>query len=275
MNTATAITSELAKLSSEEKAAVLRRFFKTGPGEYGEGDRFLGVKVPEIRSIVKRFKKSASLSTVNLLTGSSYHEERLAGFLLLVEMFSKAVKKEDRKAIGDLLDFYLSIIERGNNWDLVDLVAPKILGVAMLIDPRQEALAASLSESKSLWRCRVSIVSTLTLIKAGNFRLALDLAIFFANHEHDLIHKACGWMLREVGKKDRNTLISFLDRWAAQLPRTTLRYAIEHLPPAKRMEYMVKKDEAVRPSKKKPVEEPEPYVPMSHRLSIPSKKKNK
>ena len=271
MQIAPDISAELSHLSDSDKALTLSRFFKTGKGEYGEGDRFLGVKVPEIRSIVKKYHKSASLADVDLLTRSTFHEERLAGFLLLVAIYEKAKKSKGPHTEEDILSYYLNIIERGNNWDLVDLVAPKILGDAMVGDKSREAIAVQLLSTDNLWKQRCGIVSTLPLIKNGDFELALDAISMLKNHPHDLIHKACGWMLREVGKKDKNIMLAFLDKHCTQLPRTTLRYALEHLEPKQKMDYMTRKDVAQRNLKitELPKEKP---IPMSHRLSLPKRK---
>lgn len=272
MQVATKISAELRILANEQQAAILSGFFKTGKGEYGEGDRFLGVKVPQTRALVKRFHKAATITDVDLLTKSGYHEERLAGFLLLIELYNAAAKKNDADTVEDILSYYLSILERGNNWDLVDLVAPKILGDAIFNNKSKEIESIKLLSSNSLWKIRTAIVSTLPLIKHGDFDLAIDAVTIMKSHEHDLIHKACGWMLREIGKKDRNVLTAYLDKYCMQLPRTTLRYAIEHLEPRDRMNYMTRKDEAIRLSRKgAPENPPAEAIPMSHRLSIHKK----
>ncbi len=271
MNAAFKISEALSDVACKEQAEVLSYFFKTGPGEYGEGDRFLGVKVPKTREIVKRFKKLGTLSDVDLLTSSTFHEERLAGFFLLIELYNAAKKRKLENETAEIVNFYRSIIERGNNWDLVDLVAPKILGDRLTTANDAEHILMQLASSENLWKQRVSIVSTLPLIKKGDFDLALDIVIFLIPHEHDLIHKACGWMLREVGKKEEAILLAFLDRYCTQLPRTTLRYAIERLEPRRRLAYLTRKEEASR-DKSKPRKE-EKRIPMSHRLTIPKKKK--
>lgn len=272
MDAAYKISAELSIAASSETAKVLERFFKTGPGEYGEGDRFLGVKVPKVRETVKKFHKLGTLTDVDLLTKSTFHEERLAGFLLLIELYNASKKRKDEASLAQIVDFYRSILDRGNNWDLVDLIAPKILGDRLSTGKDAEPILMQLAASDNLWKQRVSIVSTLPLIKKGVYDLTLDLAIFLIPHEHDLIHKASGWMLREVGKKDERMLLAFLDHYCTKLPRTTLRYAIERLEPRHRLQYMTMKDEA-SPDKAKPKKKEEKHIPMSHRLTLPKKNK--
>ena len=272
MEAAYRISSEISAHADPEQAKVLERFFKTGPGEYGEGDRFLGVRVPQVREIIKRLHKLGTLRDVELLTKSTFHEERLAGFLLLVELYNSAKKKKEEKTVAEIVDYYRSIMERGNNWDLVDLVAPKILGDRLLSQNQDaETILMQLAASDNLWKQRVSIVATLPLIKNGMHDLTLDLAIYLIPHRHDLIHKASGWMLREVGKKDERLLLAFLDRYCTKLPRTTLRYAIEKLEPRHRLQYMTMKDEACRDATKP--RKKEKHIPMSHRLTLPKKVK--
>ena len=271
MDAAYRISSEISAQADAKQAEVLQRFFKTGPGEYGEGDRFLGVKVPNVREIVKKHRKLGTLDDVDLLTKSTYHEERLAGFLLLIELYEASKKKKDEESAAMIVDFYRSILERGNNWDLVDLVAPKILGDRLSNGRDAEPILMQLAASDNLWKQRVSIVATLPLIKKGMCDLTFDLAIYLIPHQHDLIHKATGWMLREVGKKDERLLMAFLDHYCTKLPRTTLRYAIERLEPRRRQQYMTMKDEAC-PTAKRP-RKPEKHIPMSHRLTLPKKVK--
>ena len=271
MNVASKISARLAQLSDPQKAKKLSSFFKTGPGDYGEGDRFLGIPVPETRAIVKNHKKEGTLSDVDLLTRSTYHEERLAGFLLLIELYNSSKKRDDQKQKSEILEFYKEILERGNNWDLVDLVAPKILGDSLISSPEAEHILVQLASSDNLWKQRVSIVATLPLIKSGQYDLTFDLVIQLIPHTHDLIHKACGWMLREIGKKDQKMLLAFLDHYCTQLPRTTLRYAIERLEGRHKLSYMTRKDESSR-DKSLPRKESK-QIPMSHRLTISKKKK--
>lgn len=221
-------------LASSEKAAILSRFFKTGKGEYGEGDLFLGIPVPEVRAVSRRFA-AAEFSDVQKMLMSPYHEHRLSALLVLVEKFAR--NRRSPTARKEVVDFYLVNATRANNWDLVDLSAPKILGEWMIENP-SPALLDKLSESNSLWEQRIAIVSTLTLIRAMRFADTLRLAKRFLSHSHPLMHKATGWMLREVGKRDMTTLREFLDEHAARMPRTALRYAIEKMDAEERKAYM-------------------------------------
>lgn len=232
------IESLLLEREDPEQAFHLMRFFKTGKGEYGEGDAFLGIKVPVTREIVSRYKKIGTLDDVELLTRSPWHEIRLAGFLLAIEIYKRARKSETERR--HIVDYYLTILERGNNWDLVDLVAPKILGDWLLDYPDERMILDELAaRDDGLWRQRVSIVSTWTLIRDGEFKEALRLSEKFLGHGHDLIHKATGWMLREVGKRNGlSDLLAFLDTNAPRMPRTMLRYAIEKLPEQTRRHYL-------------------------------------
>ncbi len=216
------------------QAAHLCRFFKTGKGEYGEGDRFLGIRVPATRSIVREFRQEVEIADIDRLLMSGWHEIRLAGFLLLVEIFKRS---KDKRPV---VDYYLSVIDRGNNWDLVDLVAPKILGEWLLAHPRERSLLYELAGMDgSLWHQRVAVVACWTLIRGGEFGDTLRLAELLMGHKHDLIHKATGWMLREVGKRGgMPELLLFLDRHAARMPRTMLRYSIEKLSMEERARYM-------------------------------------
>ena len=234
MTAAQLIERELIALRNEEKAAHLSRFFKSGPGEYGEGDRFLGVAVPQTRAIVKTvLSESAAVpSDVELLTRSPWHEVRLAGFLVLVNLYKQALKRRDEAQQQSLADLYLQLIPRGNNWDLVDLVAPKVLGEHALRHPSGRPILHQLaSREGDLWAQRVGVVATWTLLRVGIYSDTLAICERLLDHPHDLIHKATGWMLREMGKRGGETeLIGFLDRHALRMPRTMLRYSIERLP---------------------------------------------
>lgn len=221
-------------LASPEKAAILSRFFKTGKGEYGEGDRFLGIPVPEVRAVSRRFA-AAEFSVVRQMLMSPYHEHRLSALLVLVEKFARTLHSPTERK--EVVKFYLDNATRANNWDLVDLSAPKILGEWMLDHPSPELLDR-LSRSESLWEQRIAIVSTLTLIRASRFADTLRLAERYLTHSHPLMHKATGWMLREVGKRDMATLCEFLDAHTPRMPRTALRYAIERMDAEERKAYM-------------------------------------
>ena len=211
------IYEALLALYSEEKRLILPRFFKTGKGEYGESDRFIGVVVPNIRLVAKEFK-DASFTTVKELLASPWHEMRLCGLLILVQQSRKEVSRE-------VFDFYLSVTDRINNWDLVDLTAPQIVGGYLLDKPRD--VLYRLAESPLLWDNRIAIVSTVTFIRRGDLEDTYQLATKMMGHPHDLMHKAIGWMLREAGKKDSERLYDYVEAHRLEMPRTMLRYAIE------------------------------------------------
>jgi 3-methyladenine DNA glycosylase AlkD len=223
------VKRELRKAADPEKAAVLRRFFKTGPGQYGQGDVFLGVTVPQSRAIAKKYAEIA-LPEIKTLLSSEIHEERLVALLLLVQ--NKGAEGKEQEQIAK---FYLDNIRQVNNWDLVDLSAPRILGPF-----NDRPLLYKLAKSDNIWERRIAIVATLHFIRQGDFGDTLKIAEMLLHDKHDLIHKAAGWMLREVGKKDAMALEQFLDSHYASMPRTMLRYAIERLPAEKRLRYMKK-----------------------------------
>lgn len=236
------IVDEMTSLFDEEQARQLSRFFKTGQGEYGEGDRFLGIKVPITRSIVKKYITEVSLEEIDKLISSEWHEIRLAGFLLLLELYKLKIKSREYKSAGSLVKFYLSRIDKSNNWDLVDLVSEYILGDWIMKNPEDEYILFELAAKQGyLWHQRVSIVSTFTLIKAGKFDLTFKIAELFLDHPHDLIHKATGWMLRETGKRGgKEKLVEFLNMYKFRMPRTMLRYAIERFPEEERKFFLNK-----------------------------------
>lgn len=233
LNTAAGVKACLLSYARNDKAAGLRRFFKTGPGQYGEGDRFCGVMVPQLRSVAGQ-ALGLSRNEIEYLIQDELHEVRLCGFLILVEQYRRQPEKR-----ADIVDYYLSRLYRANNWDLVDLTAPKILGHWLLDHDR--SVLYLLSESQSLWEQRVAIVCTITLIAQHQFEDSLALVKKQMQHPHDLMHKANGWMLREIGKRDRSVLTAFLEEYTTQLPRTTLRYAIEHYSAEERQYYLKKK----------------------------------
>ena len=211
------IVKELIQYSDPEKKAVLPRFFKTGPGEYGEGDRFLGVVVPSTRKVAKQFKDS-SYEVLEALLESEWHECRLCALLILIEKYKQSPE--------DAVNFYLGHTAGINNWDLVDLSAPYILG-DYLSNQENRRILYELAGSPDMWEQRISVVSTLMLIRRGFYMDTIELAKKFIDTKHDLIQKAVGWMLREVGKRNEDLLISFLDEYRHRMPRTMLRYAIE------------------------------------------------
>ncbi|MFH1046159.1 MAG: DNA alkylation repair protein [Candidatus Omnitrophota bacterium] len=229
--TAQALQKDLKNYSSKEKAKILQRFFKTGPGEYAQGDRFIGVKVPQIRAVVKKHRDIDIKHVVTLLK-SPIHEERLAALLLLVLRYKQSKQPGQEK----IYQIYLKHTRQINNWDLVDLSAEHIVG-AFLRDKTKTPLYA-LAQSASLWERRIAMLSTFHYIKQGFFEEALKIASLLLRDEEDLIHKAVGWMLREVGKRDNAVEEQFLRRHYRQMPRTMLRYAIEKFPEAKRQAYL-------------------------------------
>lgn len=227
-------------MGDEAQAKHLMRFFKCAPGQYGHGDRFLGIKVPTTRALVKESRSLVGIEDAADLIRSEWHEVRLAGFLFLIELYKKAERTKNKSLIEETLKTYIDLIPYGNNWDLVDLVAPKILGEYLLCHPEKRYVLDVFSEfSDSLWHQRVAIVATWTLICNGIYEDTLNLAKKYLNHSHDLIHKASGWMLREIGKRGgENELRSFLDLHATSMPRTMLRYSIERLPENERQYYL-------------------------------------
>lgn len=225
------ITAELQALSQDEKRKMLPHFFKTGKGEYGEGDVFLGIVVPNVRNVARKHK-AESLNEVSQLLGSAWHEVRLCGLIIMVEQFKRA-DDTMRKAIFDL---YLSLTDRINNWDLVDLSCPSIVG-AYLLDKSRDILY-QLAESTLLWDNRIAIVSTYTFIRNGQLEDTFALATRMMVHKHDLMHKAIGWMLREAGKRNEQRLYKYIMQHRNTMPRTMLRYAIEKFPPNVRAQLM-------------------------------------
>lgn len=234
-----AIITRLTYLSSADKAKVLARFFQTGPGQYGEGDRFIGVTVPKVREVAREFS-SATLEDIHRLLQSEIHEARLCALLILVEQYRRARRDAARRS--EIVRFYLDHATQANNWDLVDLSCPKILGQWLAqpdINPGADPeILFTLAHSGNLWLERIAIVSTMPLIAAGRFDITLTLAEQYLSHPHPLIHKATGWMLREAGKRHLPTLLTFLDAHAPAMPRTALRYAIEKLPDDLRHHYL-------------------------------------
>lgn len=225
---------ELNSLANPQKAEVLMRFFKCGKGEYGEGDLFLGVVVPEQRKIVKKYYAGISLAGIRKLMNGKFHEYRLAGLLMLVEKFERAGEKSRK----DIFEFYLKNIQRINNWDLVDLTAPKIAGAHLLNKDRK--ILYKLAKSKNLWERRIAILATFYFIRNNQFEDAFKIAEILLSDTHDLIHKAVGWMLREAGKRDQKSAEIFLQKHCQKMPRTMLRYAIERFEEKKRKIYLKK-----------------------------------
>jgi 3-methyladenine DNA glycosylase AlkD len=228
------IERELAELADAEHAEVLQRFFKTGPGGYGEGDVFLGIRVPQLRRIA-RAHRTSSTATCRALLASAIHEHRFVALAILCLQFERADSTDRDRLAG----FYLDHRDRVNNWDLVDASAPYLLADRVAAAPRK--LLDPLVASDVLWDRRIAVLATFPLIRQGSFDQTLRVCEALLGDTHDLIHKATGWMLREIGKRDQPALHGFLDRHAATMPRTMLRYAIERLPEEERRRYMTAK----------------------------------
>jgi 3-methyladenine DNA glycosylase AlkD len=226
-----ALRRRLRACADPARAKAGQWFFKTGPGEYGEGDRFLGIRVPALRGCVREFA-TLDRTSVTTLLHSPWHEERLLAVLLLVRQYDRGTTA-DRAAIFRL---YLRSLRYINNWDIVDSSAPQIVG--RHLDGNGRATLVRLAKARLLWSRRVAMLATFHTIKQGDFSDAIAIATMLLTDTHDLIHKASGWMLREVGQRDRQALEAFLDRHVGAMPRTMLRYAIEKLPPARRRHYL-------------------------------------
>ncbi|MBO4605771.1 MAG: DNA alkylation repair protein [Bacteroidales bacterium] len=237
------LLSRMQRLADPSQVAGLSRFFKTGPGQYGEGDKFLGIKVPGTRQAVKECWKELTMADLEECIASEYHEVRLAALLALVEMFkhSKGPKREE------CVQFYLSHTDRINNWDLVDLSCYPLLGV-WLLDKDRSLLYDLARNGKNIWEQRIGMVSTMTFVRAGQLDDTFAIADILLYHPHDLIQKAVGWLLREAGKRDQSALESYLkgvmpggDRAPRyrSMPRTALRYAIEKFPEPLRQRYLL------------------------------------
>lgn len=228
------IENELRQLATDEKRIVLQRFFKTAPGQYGEGDRFLGVTVPLTRIVAKKHLAMPLNEIIELLQ-SEWHEVRLCALLMMCKRF----KKGDSATRKDIFNYYIENTGRINNWDLVDLSAPNIVGGYLMDKPRD--LLYRMAESELLWDNRIAIVATLAFIKHKDSDDTYRLALKMMNHKHDLMHKAIGWMLRESGKRDDDRrLFNFVDEYRKRMPRTMLRYAIEKFTDEER-KYLMRK----------------------------------
>ena len=228
------LLSEMLAHADPSQVAGLSRFFKTGPGQYGEGDKFLGIKVPVTREVVKRSWRELDFADLEECIASEYHEVRLAGLLALVQLFSHA---KDQSVAQFCVDFYLAHTQYINNWDLVDLSCYPLLGV-WLLDKDRALLYELARNGKTLWEQRIGIVSTMTFIRHGQIADTFAIADILLQHPHDLIHKAVGWLLREAGKRDKAALEAWLEPRYRTMPRTMLRYAIEKFPEAERQRYL-------------------------------------
>ncbi len=228
------LKNDLKFLANFEHANNLQWFFKTGKGQYGEGDVFIGVKVPQIRKVAKRYI-NLSLLEIKKLLYSRIHEERLCGFLIMVDKFTKSSDTEKKK----IFDFYIKNARRANNWDLVDLSCHKIVGEYLL--KRDKKILYKFAVSKNLWQRRISVISTFYFIKNKKYKDSFKLAKILMDDKHDLIHKAVGWMLREVGNRNLFEEEKFLKKYYKKMPRTMLRYAIEKFEENKRIAYLKNK----------------------------------
>ena len=228
------LRAELRAVATPQKAKASAWFFKSGPGQYGEGDKFLGVTLPEQRVIAKKYKDLA-LKDVEKLIMSPLHEERLTGLIILVGQY----KNGDEAQRREIYDFYIAHTNCVNNWDLVDLSAEHIVGPWLDGRPEKMQVLQKLADSDWLWDRRIAMIATFDYIYKGRADEALQIAELLINDKHDLIQKAVGWMLREIGKRvDKQVLTRFLDKHATTMPRTSLRYAIEHFDPGLRTHYM-------------------------------------
>lgn len=227
------IVAKLKDAADESLIPVLEYFFKTGKGQYGEGDVFIGLKNPQTRAFAKEYRAIPLADVVSLLK-NPIHQVRLLALLIMAWQYKKGT--EEKKS--EILQLYLDNTKYINNWDLVDLSAPDIVGCELLRGKRD--FLPRLVNSGFLWEERIAVISTITLVRHGEFGLTIELVKVFMNHPHDLIHKVCGWVLREIGKKDRRVLTDFLNEYKLNLPRTTLRYAIEHYPQEERKVFLTK-----------------------------------
>ena len=248
MMTAIDIIQYMESLHDEEQRQILMRFFKTGPGEYGEGDEFIGLKVPQTREVVKAAAKDLPLDEIPALLESRWHEVRLCGLLMMVSKFEKLTGKRwinDERAIqgrDEIMTLYLDHAEQANNWDLVDMSAPKILGHWLMLPTHlgdKQTIVDALAYSENLWRQRMSMVCTWKTTQMGDPSWCLRYAEIHLHHPHDLMHKAVGWMLREVGKRvSMDLLRDFLRQHVHEMARTSLRYAIEQMTEEERSYWM-------------------------------------
>ncbi len=227
------VIRDLKALHDPTSAAFFPKFFKTGKGEYGEGDVFMGVTVPQMRSVAK-LHHDLALPEVEKLLENKIHEVRMVGLFILVSQYQRA---KDPKIKKQLVKFYLDHLEAVNNWDLVDSTAPQILGHSLL-DQKDRKILYTFVTKNHLWTQRIGIVATQELIRRGQYEDTIKLSELLLTHKHDLIHKAVGWMLREMGKKDVKLLEKFLAKHGAKMPRTMLRYAIEKFPEPQRKRYL-------------------------------------
>ena len=230
------IKKDLQELSNPEKAKVYMRFFKTQKGHYGEGDKFIGVTMPEQRKIAMKYYKSTQLKELQKLITSPIHEHRMTALIILTYKYPKV--DEDTKK--EIYEFYMKNYDCINNWDLVDVTAPKIVGTYLLDRYSRRRILYEFANSDHLWKKRIAIISTFTFIRNNDFKETINISEILLNDKHDLIHKAVGWMLREMGKINEKQLINFLDKHYKEMPRTMLRYSLEKLSEKQKAHYMKK-----------------------------------
>ena len=234
------VSDRLESLADPQMALTQAWFFKTGPGEYGEGDKFFGLRVPQVRAVAKEFK-DLPLDQIKQLALGEYHEERFAAFAILVSQYKRAKELELRES---LFEFYLELLDLGrvNNWDLIDSTAP-YLGKQLMSMDDPVGFQKSLASTGDLWKQRAAIMFNFALIAEYELGPTFEIVEELLDHKHDLIHKASGWMLREAGKKDLRALREFLEKHAATMPRTTLRYAIEKMTKQERADWLSRKSQ--------------------------------
>jgi len=238
--TITQLQHDLQQAKNPQKAKILQRFFKTAPGQYGYGDIFLGITVPLQRKIAKQYLH-LTLAELQLLLHTNIHEQRLTALIILTEQYKQSQKQHNTKLQQSMYQFYLKNTNWVNNWDLVDVTAPQVVGSYLLNNPQEKQILYTLAKSQNIWQRRIAIVSTFTFIRNKQFQDTLQISTILLKDNHDLIHKAVGWMLREVGKKNISVLEQFLQEHSHTMPRTMLRYAIEKFSQEKRKSYLLKK----------------------------------
>jgi 3-methyladenine DNA glycosylase AlkD len=233
----TQLKSALLEKAIDLKAEFLPRFFKAGPGEYGEGDKFIGVSAPHMRAVAKDFYSYLTLKEVEQLLTDKIHEYRLTALFILVLKFQKAKKEDDPQALRkEIIDLYIRNVDHVNNWDLVDSSADKLLGA--YLEDKDKSLLYDFAKADHLWKQRIAIIATLYYIRKKEFKETFRISEMLLNHHHDLIHKAVGWMLREIGNKDFGEELAFLKKHYRIMPRTMLRYAIEKFDEPLRQQFL-------------------------------------
>jgi 3-methyladenine DNA glycosylase AlkD len=229
------LVQKLHQAADTKQATILQGFFKTGPGQYGAGDKFLGVRSPTLRALAKEFR-DLDLKSLKKIMRSTWHEERALALFIATLQYETAARKKDNATTQNIYDFYVDSIPWINNWDLVDVSAPYITGQHLF--RRERDILETWVKSKHLWSRRIAVISTFYFIRQNDFTDTLKLTKKLLHDEHDLMHKACGWMLREIWKRDADVAEDFLNKYYQEMPRTMLRYAIEKLPEKMRLAYL-------------------------------------